>query len=124
MISTVARCRQVGIKTPKFNPSPGWRLERQSPATAVIDAEKRLGIIVGPKAMRLAIEKARAVGVGVVTVHNSGHFGAIGHFAMQAAMQDMVGVCFTAAGLHVGPTLASKPLLGANPIALAAPARH
>jgi LDH2 family malate/lactate/ureidoglycolate dehydrogenase len=64
------------------------------------------------------------VGVGVVTVHNSGHFGAIGHFAMQAAMQDMVGVCFTAAGLHVVPTFASRPLLGTNPIAIAAPARH
>src|SRR5947207_7784811 len=120
MLSAYGRDYKAG----KLKPSAGWRLERQSPATAVIDAEKRLGIIVGPKAMRLAIEKARAVGVGVVTVHNSGHFGAIGHFAMQAAMQDMVGVCFTAAGLHVVPTFASKPLLGTNPIALAAPARH
>ncbi len=123
-VSNMLRAYVRDYKAGKLNPSPGWRLERQSPATAVIDAEKRLGIIVGPKAMRLAIEKARAVGVGVVTVHNSGHFGAIGHFAMQAAMQDMVGVCFTAAGLHVVPTFASKPLLGTNPIALAAPARH
>jgi len=36
----------------------------------------------------------------------------------------MVGVCFTAAGLAVVPTFAAKPLLGTNPIALAAPARH
>jgi LDH2 family malate/lactate/ureidoglycolate dehydrogenase len=97
---------------------------RESPATAVVDAERRLGIIVGPRAMRLAIEKARTVGVGVVTVHNSGHFGAIGHYAMQAAQQDMVGVCFTGAGLSVVPTFASKPMIGTNPIALAAPARH
>jgi hypothetical protein len=90
----------------------------------VIDAERRLGIMVGAKAMRLAIEKARRVGVGVVTVYNSGHFGAIGHYAMQAAEQGMVGVCFTGAGLSVVPTFAAKPLLGTNPIALAAPARH
>jgi L-2-hydroxycarboxylate dehydrogenase (NAD+) len=64
------------------------------------------------------------VGVGAVTVFNSGHFGAIGHYAMQAAQQDMVGVCFTGAGLSVVPTFAAKPLLGTNPIALAAPARH
>src|SRR4029077_16570090 len=64
------------------------------------------------------------VGVGVVTVFNSGHFGAIGHYAMQAALHDMVGVCFTGAGLSVVPTFAAKPLLGTNPIALAAPARH
>src|SRR5207237_1383821 len=43
---------------------------------------------------------------------------------MQAAQQDMVGVCFTGAGLSVVPTFASKPMLGTNPIALAAPARH
>src|SRR5207253_955812 len=82
------------------------------------------GIMVGPKAMRLAIEKAQRVGVGVVTVFNSGHFGAIGHYAVQAAEQGMVGVCFTGAGLSVVPTFAAKPLLGTNPIALAAPARH
>jgi L-2-hydroxycarboxylate dehydrogenase (NAD+) len=90
----------------------------------VIDAERRLGLIVGPSAMRLAMDKARSAGVGVVTVFNSGHFGAIGHYAMQAAAQDMVGVCFTGAGLSVVPTFASKPLLGTNPIAVAAPARH
>ena len=63
------------------------------------------------------------MGVGVVTVYNSGHFGAIGHYAMQAAEADMVGVCFTAAGLNMVPTFASKPMLGTNPIAVAAPAR-
>src|SRR5215467_3735368 len=121
-VSNMLRAYVRDYKAGKLNPLPGWRIERESSGTAVIDAEKRLGIVIGPKAMRLAIEKARAV--GVVTVHNSGHFGAIGHFAMQAAMQDMVGVCFTAAGLHVVPTFASRPLLGTNPIALAAPARH
>jgi LDH2 family malate/lactate/ureidoglycolate dehydrogenase len=123
-VSNMLRAYVRDYKAGKLNPQPGWRLEREAPATAVVDAEKRLGIIVGPRAMRLAIEKARAVGVGVVTVHNSGHFGAIGHFAMLAAQQDMVGVCFTAAGLHVVPTFAARPLLGTNPIALAAPARH
>jgi len=123
-VSNMLRAYVRDYKAGKLNPLPGWRIERESSGTAVIDAEKRLGIVIGPKAMRLAIEKARAVGVGVVTVHNSGHFGAIGHFAMQAAMQDMVGVCFTAAGLHVVPTFASRPLLGTNPIAIAAPARH
>ena len=47
----------------KLDPRPGWRVEPESPGTAVIDAGRRLGIIVGPKAMRLAIEKARTVGV-------------------------------------------------------------
>ncbi|MGH7366075.1 MAG: Ldh family oxidoreductase, partial [Candidatus Rokuibacteriota bacterium] len=123
-VSNMLRAYVRDYRAGKLDPRPGWTIEREAPGTAVIDAGKRLGIIVGPKAMRLAIEKARKVGVGIVTVHNSGHFGAIGHFAMQAAQADMVGVCFTAAGLHVVPTFGAKPLLGTNPIALAAPARR
>ncbi|PWU25389.1 MAG: malate dehydrogenase [Candidatus Rokuibacteriota bacterium] len=123
-VSNMLRMYVRDYKAGKLDARPGWQVVRESPATAVIDAERRLGVIVGPKAMRLAIDKARNVGVGVVTVFNSGHFGAIGHYAMQAAEHDMVGVCFTGAGLSVVPTFASKPLLGTNPIALAAPARH
>src|SRR3989475_12251602 len=121
-VSNMLRAYVRDYKAGKLDPKPGWRIVRQTGGTAVIDAERRLGIIVGPKAMRLAVEKARTVGVGAVTVYNSGHFGAIGHYAMQAALQGMVGVCFTGAGLSVGPTFAAKPLLGTNPIALAAPA--
>src|SRR5712692_9090280 len=123
-VSNMLRAYVRDYKAGKLDPRPGWRVVRESPGTAVIDAERRLGVIVGPKAMRMAMDKARRVGIGVVTVYNSGHFGAIGHYAMQAAQHDMVGVCFTAAGLAVVPTFASKPLLGTNPIALAAPARH
>jgi L-2-hydroxycarboxylate dehydrogenase (NAD+) len=123
-VSNMLRAYVRDYKAGKLDPRPGWKLVRESPATAVIDAERRLGVIVGPRAMRLAIAKARAVGVGVVTVYNSGHFGAIGHYALQAAKEDMVGVCFTGAGLSVVPTFAAKPLLGTNPIAIAAPARR
>src|SRR5262245_41085304 len=123
-VSNMLRAYVRDYKAVKLTPKPGWRIVRESPGTAVIDAEKRLGVIVGPKAMRLAVEKAKTVGVGVVTVFNSGHFGAIGHYAMQAAQQNMVGVCFTGAGLSVVPTFAAKPLLGTNPIAIAAPARN
>ena len=122
-VSNMLRAYVRDYRAGKLDPKPGWRIVRESPGTAVVDAERRLGVIVGPRAMRLAMDKARAVGVGVVTVYNSGHFGAIGHYAMQAAQQDMVGVCFTGAGLSVVPTFAAKPLLGTNPIALAAPAR-
>src|SRR5262245_43028530 len=123
-VSNMLRQYVRDYKAGKLDPRPGWKVMREAPGTAVIDAERRLGIIVGPRAMRLAMEKARKVGVGIVTVYNAGHFGAIGHYAMQAAQAAMVGACFTAAGLHVVPTFAAKPLLGTNPIAIAAPARR
>src|SRR4029453_12102581 len=121
-VSNMLRQYVRDYKAGKLDPRPGWKMVREGPGTAVIDAERRLGMIVGAKAMRRAVEKAKKVGVGIVTVYNAGHFGAIGHYAMQAAQADMVGACFTAAGLHVGATFAAKPLLGTNPIAAAAPA--
>ena len=107
-----------------LNARPDWRVVRESPATATIDADKGLAIILGPKAMRMAIDKARNVGLGMVTMYNAGHSGAIGHHAMLAAKEDMVGLCVTAGGRIVVPTFGAEPQFGTNPIAFAAPARN
>ncbi len=100
-----------------------WRIVRESPATATVDADTGLVTILGPRMMGIAIEKAREVGVGVVTVRNAGHSGAIGHHAMLAAEQDMIGVTMTSGGAAVVPTFGAEPRFGTNPIAIAAPAR-
>jgi LDH2 family malate/lactate/ureidoglycolate dehydrogenase len=96
---------------------------RETPGTAVLDADRGLGIILGRGAMDMAVAKARNVGVGVVTMRNSGHLGAVGHFAMVAAQNDMIGVCMTAGGTSVLPTFGGEGRLGANPISYAVPAR-
>ena len=105
-----------------LNPRPDWRIVREAPATATIDADGGLAVILGPKAMRVAIEKARQVGVGIVTMFNSGHSGAIGHHAMLATKENMIGMVLTAAGLAVPPTFGAEARFGTNPVAVAAPA--
>jgi len=105
-----------------LQPAPRPILVRETPGTATFDGDRGLGLLLGTKAMQLAIDKARETGVGVVTMRNSGHLGAVGHFAMQAARQDMVGLCMTAMSLLVVPTFGASPRLGTNPIAFAAPA--
>ena len=106
-----------------IKPKPEWRIERETHNTATINADKGLVVFLGLKAMRIAIEKASNGGVGVVTMRNGGHSGPIGHHAMLAANEDMIGVCMTSAGLIVLPTFGAEPRLGTNPIAIAAPAR-
>ncbi len=101
-----------------------WKIIRESPATAAIDAAGGHAIILGPKAMKIAIDKARKVGVGAVAMFNAGHSGPIGHHAMLAAEQDMVGLTMTSSGAKIVPTFAAEPRLGTNPIAIAAPARN
>ena len=104
------------------NPTPDWRIVRERAASANIDCDRGLGVIVAPKAMEIAMEKARACGVGVVTMFNGGHVGMAAYHAMLALERDMIGVCMTATGPDALPTFGRIPRLGTNPIAVAAPA--
>lgn len=121
-VSNMLRAYVRGYRDGSLNPTPELRVVRETPGTATLDGDGGLGVTQGRRAMALAIAKAREVGVGVVVVRNSGHLGAVGHFALQAAREDMVGVCLTAAGLRVLPTFGAEPRLGTNPISIAAPA--
>lgn len=123
-VSNTLRSYVKDFRNQRLNPAPGYQLIRQSPATAVIDAERRLGLVVGCRAMQLAIDKAAETGVGVVTLRNSGHLGAVGYFTMLAAKRDMVGVFYGCSGMptpSVVPTFAARPMFGTNPISIAAP---
>jgi L-2-hydroxycarboxylate dehydrogenase (NAD+) len=122
-VSNMLRNYVMWFRGGQYNPTPDWKIVRETPGTATIEGDKGLGVIQGPRAMRMAVEKARTVGVGIVVIRNSGHLGAVGHHAMLAAEQDMVGVCMTSAGLRVLPTFGRIPRLGTNPISIAAPAK-
>ena len=123
-VSNMLRSYVQQYRDGKLNPTPDWHIVRESLSTATIDSDRGLGIILGPKAMRIAIDKARNTGVGIVTVNNGAHLGAVGHHAMLAAQEDMVGMCMTATGASVVPTFSSVPRFGTNPNSIAAPARH
>ncbi len=98
---------------------------RENVVAALMDAGGNLGHPVSVAAMELAITKAKATSIGVVSVRNSHHFGAAGCYAKRAAEQGLVGwVASAARGITVVPTGAAHPVLGTNPIAFAAPARR
>ena len=105
-----------------MNHNPNWRIVRETPGTATIDSDRALGVVITPKAMEIAIEKARNVGVGMVTVGNSRHLGMAVYHAMMALEHDMIGVCMSSVRPTVLPSLGSTVRLGTNPIAVAAPA--
>jgi LDH2 family malate/lactate/ureidoglycolate dehydrogenase len=123
-VSNMLRHYLSAFREGKSNPRPIWAIVRDAPSAATIDGDGGLGVIQGPRAMRLAVEKAHRTGVGVVTMRNIGHLGAVGHHAMVAARADMVGVCMCATWRLVLPTFGAVPRLGTNPIAIAAPARN
>lgn len=120
-VSNMLRSYIRGYNEGTINPDPKWTIVRERAATATIDCDGGLGAVVGPQAMEIAIEKAKAVGIGMVTMKNGGHMGMISYYAMQALEHDMIGLSMTAAGPGVLPTFGREPRLGTNPIALAAP---
>jgi LDH2 family malate/lactate/ureidoglycolate dehydrogenase len=109
----------------KLNLKAHPRVVRESAVTALIDADAGLGHPAAVMGMKLAIEKAKAMGVGVASVFNSHHFGAAGYYAALASKQGLVGMVTSATrSIAVVPTRAAVPVLGTNPIAFAAPARR
>jgi L-2-hydroxycarboxylate dehydrogenase (NAD+) len=106
----------------RINPTPDIKITHETPSTAVVDGDAGLGLVVGPKAMRIAMQKANQVGTGWVSVKNSNHFGIAGYHSMLALDEDMIGISMTNASPLVAPTWSKEQLLGTNPIAVAIPA--
>ena len=121
-VSNLLRVYLERLRDGEINPRPDWKIVRESPSTATIDSDRGHGVIITPKAMDIAIAKARETGVGMVSVRNARHLGMAAYHAMMALKHDMIGVCMTSCPPSVLPTFASEPRLGTNPIALAAPA--
>lgn len=106
----------------RVNANPHLCIIRESPSTAVVDGDGGLGLVVAPYAMQVAIDKAKEVGTGWVSVQNSNHFGIAGYHAMMALEHDMIGWAMTNASPLVAPTFSIERLLGTNPICVAIPA--
>ena len=106
----------------RINATPNIKVIHETPSTAVVDGDSGLGLVIAPFAMQIAIEKAKQVGTGWVSVQNSNHFGIAAHHAMMALQYDMMGIAMTNASPLVAPTFSIDKMLGTNPICVAAPA--
>ncbi len=108
-------------ETGRVNTRPDMKVLHERASTATLDGDAGLGLVVAPRAMRLAMEKADTCGTGWVSVQNSNHFGIAGYHAMLALKEDMIGIAMTNASALVAPTFSQERLLGTNPIAVAIP---
>lgn len=104
-----------------LNPVTTIEIIRQGPTTAVLDAHHGMGMVAAVKAMEMAIEKARAYGMGMVAVRNSSHYGIAGYYATMATDAGMIGITGTNARPSVAPTFGVENLLGTNPLTFGMP---
>ena len=121
-ISNMLRIYIEGYRNEEIKPQAKLSTIKDNHATCSVDGDRGLGIITTPKAMDIAIAKAKTYGISMVTIKNSRHLGMASYHAIQAMKHKMIGMCVTSCPPQVLPTFGAEPLLGTNPIAIAAPA--
>lgn len=95
---------------------------KETPLSATVEGHDAMGQILSKRCMELAIEKAKAHGVGMVAVRNSNHYGIAGYYTRMAAKEGLIGICMTNTESIMVPTFGRQAMLGTNPIALSMPA--
>ena len=114
-----------------LRPGAEIRIESETQHTACLDGGSGLGLVSACRAMRLAIDKARPTGVGIVCVRNTHHLGPAGYFTHMAVEHGMLGACMTGHffgqghSIGIAPLGSLLPMLSTNPLSFAAPCgRH
>lgn len=110
------------IRRGQIDPKARLTVLHERAATLALDARNGLGQPAAYRAMEMCIDRARHAGSCVATLRRGNHFGIAGYYAMMALPHDMIGLCATNALSLVVPTGGRTPVLGTNPIAVAAPA--
>lgn len=99
-------------------------VEKQIGAIAVINGNNTMGYISSKYAMDLACKIAKTMGISLVLVKNSCHFGACGYYANIAAKNGMIGIVASNVDKKMAIPGARGMVMGHNPFALAAPAKE
>ena len=108
---------KAGVQSPKTD----IEIVKDSPTTAVIDGHNGMGMVISKKSMALAIEKAKKMGLGMVVVRNSTHYGIAGYYVLMAIEAGMIGISGTNARPSLAPTFGVENMLGTNPLTYGAP---
>ena len=87
----------------------------------MVDGHNGMGHVIAFNSMKLAIEKARKYGMGMVAVRNSTHYGFAGYYPLMAVRENMIGITGTNARPAIAPTFGVENMLGTNPLTFGIP---
>lgn len=90
-------------------------------ASIMIDGHHGWGQIAGQAAVAAGLERARELGVALVTVRNCNHVGRIGEYVDQIAEQGLIGMMWCNSDPCVAPFGGKERMLGTNPFAVSIP---
>lgn len=105
----------------RINPKPKLKIVREHKSVCTVDGDNGLGLVVGPKANEIAMDKASQFGSGWVSVCNTNHYGIASYYSFKALERDMIGWSMTNTTALVTPIWGAERMLGTNPISIAFP---
>lgn len=105
----------------QMKPRPNIQIQKETPATLLIEADFSPGPLVTVMAMRRVMDKARQVGIGWALIRNTMHQGAMGYYALLAAKEGMAGLTFVCNPPNMAPHGARAVGVHNSPIAIAVP---
>src|SRR5258706_6830743 len=105
----------------RINPHPAIKIIRERKSVCTVDGDNGLGLIVGPKANAIAMDKADEFGSGWVSVCNTNHYGIASYYSLKALDRNMIGWSMTNSTKLVAPLWGGERMLGTNPISIAFP---
>lgn len=105
----------------RINPTPKIKIVRERKSACTVDGDNGLGLVVGPQANAIAMDKAAQYGSGWVSVCNTNHYGIASYYSLKALERDMIGWSMTNTTKLVAPLWGAERMLGTNPISIAFP---
>ncbi|KAF1830438.1 Malate/L-lactate dehydrogenase [Decorospora gaudefroyi] len=115
--SYMARIRE-GVLDAQASPT----IRRISPAVAQVDGHNGFGFLAAHVGMAAAVDMAKNIGIGMVSVKHSNHFGMSAWVVQQALDAGMMSLVFTNSSPALPVWGGKSKLMGVSPIAAGAPA--
>lgn len=115
--SYIARVRQ-GVLDPKASPT----IRQITPVVGQVDGHNGFGFLAAHLGISAAIKMAQKMGIGMVSIKHSNHFGMSAWVVQQALDAGMMSLVFTNSSPALPVWGGKSKLMGVSPIACGAPA--
>ena len=104
------------------DPAPRLDFEAVAPNAARLDGKNGLGFVVATRAVDHGINMAREMGLGLIGVRNSTHYGMAATYLLQAIEAGFAAMVYTNASPALPPWGGRGEMFGTSPFAVGVPA--
>jgi L-2-hydroxycarboxylate dehydrogenase (NAD+) len=113
------------IRAGQINLAPKIGATSTMPFATVVDGDNAMGPVVAQACIDACLASVERLGIGVATARRSNHFGAASAYTVPLTARGCIAMAMAPGAKSLAPHGSRAPLLGTNPLAVAAPAgRH